>query len=90
MAKDTTTFTLRLTTTQQDRVKELADRFEVGEAQVIRWGVDALLRYVDRHGGQLHLPIDFDKFWQEVEASAPRLALAAESPTSYKAKRMAK
>ena len=70
MAKDTSTFTLRIPHEQAAKVKELADKFLVTEAQVVRWGLDALIKYVDRHQGQLHLPINFDALWYRSNGEA--------------------
>lgn len=61
---------------QAKQLKELATRFRVKEIDVIRWAVDALIEYVKRSGGKLHLPIDFDAVWQDVRATSERNQIA--------------
>lgn len=88
----TSAISLRLDEEQARQVKALADKFGVIDAQIIRWAVDALIEYVARHHGHLHLPIDFDVMWQQVRATAAshHVSLAAtlgEEPGDYKAGR---
>lgn len=56
----TSAISLRLDADQARQVKVMAEKFGVIDAQIIRWAVDALIAYVARHHGHLHLPIDFD------------------------------
>lgn len=78
----TPAFSVRLDDDQATQIEALAKRFRVKEIDVIRWAVDALIEYVHRHGGKLHLPVDFDAIWQDVQATAERneIALIAETP----------
>ncbi len=66
----TSPISLRLDEAQARQVRALAEKFGVIDAQIIRWAVDALIAYVARHHGHLHLPIDFDVMWNMVRATA--------------------
>lgn len=68
----TSPISVRLEDDQHAFVQALAKKYRVKDADVIRWAVDALQSYVDNHGGNLHLPIDFSKFWLEVEKTAQK------------------
>lgn len=91
MASDSSsTFTLRIPNDQIGKIKDLAERYKVTDAQIIRWGLDALFQYVERHGGRLHLPIDFDLLWEEVQATAPKphpQIAGLNEPVVYRSKR---
>lgn len=69
-----TTLSIRLDGAQTVQIEALASKFRVKEVDIIRWGIDSLIEYVARHGGHLHLPIDFDAMWTQVRATAPRRA----------------
>jgi Ribbon-helix-helix protein, copG family len=89
MTTKKTTLSIRLDDEQLDKVKEIAAKFRVGEADVIRWAIDALVEYVAHHDGHLHLPIQFDVLWAKVTAAAPAearddLPMIAETVTPYK------
>lgn len=68
----TTPISVRLEDDQHAFVQALAKKYRVKDADIIRWAVDALQSYVELHGGNLHLPIDFTKFWVEVEKTAQK------------------
>ena len=50
---------LRLTPMQKQKLGELAETMGLPKVQLIRWGVDALLDYVERNGGKITLPLRF-------------------------------
>lgn len=68
VAKQISTF--RLSAEHAEIIGRLADRFGVTQATVIRWAVDALIRYAEKHGDRLVLPIDFTEVWAEVTREA--------------------
>lgn len=67
---------IRFTAAQMEQLEELANRYSVDVATVVRWSVDALIQHVERHGGRLHLPVNFDEAWEQKN-------LAAEDPAKY-------
>lgn len=71
---------IRFTAEQMAGLEKLAAAYSVDVATVVRWAVDALIGHVERHGGRLHLPIDFDEIWQ-LRSSHEKLA--AEDPDRY-------
>ncbi len=47
---------------QRDKLEKIAAaNGEVEVSQLIRWAIDALINHVERHGGRLHLPVDFSE-----------------------------
>ena len=50
---------LRLTPSQKQKLSDLADTMGLPKVQLIRWGVDALLAYVEQNGGKITLPLRF-------------------------------
>lgn len=50
--------TVRLPEDQAEALKKLAERFGVSESVIVRWAADALIAHVERHGGNLSLPVD--------------------------------
>lgn len=70
----TTPFNVRLDDEQAEQVTALAKKFRLKEIDIIRWSIDALIAYVEKHNGHLHLPIDFDTLWEKIIASAPATA----------------
>jgi hypothetical protein len=63
------TIPVRLDEDQIAKVRGFSQRFSVTDAQIVRWAIDAFIRYVELHDGDLRLPLDFSKFWPQVEAS---------------------
>jgi len=66
-----TPFHVRLDDDQAEAVTKLAARFRVKEIDVIRWAIDALIAYVEKHDGHLHLPVDFNALWEKIVLTAP-------------------
>lgn len=81
--KNTVT-TLRFDDDQSAKLKALASKYKVTDAQIIRWALDALHDYVEAHGGRCMLPIDFDALWTQVQATAPATQ-PSQSPPKKKA-----
>ena len=50
---------VRLSAEQQERLAELSSRLGSNQAMLIRWGVEALLDYVDANDGSLTLPLSY-------------------------------
>ena len=66
-----TALSLRLDPPQLERLQELATRYKVTDANIIRWALDALSDYVAQHRGHCMLPIDFTTLWHLVEKHQP-------------------
>jgi hypothetical protein len=73
---------VRLDEAQTEQVRKLSLAFGVSEAQFIRWAVAALISYVDAHGGNLSLPIDFSSFWKSARQLAEDAIRAGTFPES--------
>lgn len=63
MAKHSTV-PVRLDETQLAAIRLHAQRFGIPDSVFIRWAIDALLKYIEHHGGNLPLPIDFRLHWK--------------------------
>lgn len=51
--------TIRISEEQLSELREIAKKNGVSVGQLVRWGVDALIRQVERNKGRIVLPIDF-------------------------------
>ena len=81
MSTKNVTIPVRLDPSQTEAIRKCADRFGVTDATVIRWAVDALLKYIELHKGAIHLPVDFTQFWEIAQnVSRPTQLRAAEDP----------
>lgn len=94
MATDKKGITVRFEDEEMERVNELARRYNVNSTTVIRWACNALYEYVEANGGKITLPLDFSMIFEAVESKAEGerqpLALVAEKPVSYRAKKRTK
>jgi hypothetical protein len=79
MAKNNT-IPVRLDDKQLAAVQHYSARFGVTDAQFLRWAIDALLRYVDLHQGNLPLPIDFSVHWKTALQLAEEAIREGKSP----------
>ena len=52
---------VRISLEQRKALDEMAKHYKVKAAQLVIWGIDAILEYAERHGGRLTLPINFDE-----------------------------
>ena len=55
------TLNIRLNDEQLAALREIAKKNGTNVSQLVRWSVDALIRYVEHHDGRLILPIDFSE-----------------------------
>jgi hypothetical protein len=78
-APESLVFHVRIPKADRDWLFEVAERYGVDAAQVIRWAIEAMRKYVDANNGRVHLPIDFREVWKQVEAEAAAAA-PAEKP----------
>ena len=51
---------IRLGKGQADKLEKLAELFNVTQAQLVRWAVDAMERKIQSMGNKMTLPFDFD------------------------------
>lgn len=66
--------TIRLSESDLRRIEELTEKYGVSQSIVLRWSLEALVKYVDLHGGDLHLPVDLTAEWRRVSHSPPEQA----------------
>lgn len=59
--------TVRFEDSEMDKLEELADRYHVSSATIIRWALKALADYVEINGGKITLPLDFSAFYRQAE-----------------------
>jgi predicted transcriptional regulator len=71
--------TIRMPRDQAEKLHNLAERFGVTDAVVIRWAVEALLDYAAAHGGTIHLPLDLSTQWKKVVERAEKEKSALEA-----------
>lgn len=62
MASTKKGITVRFEDDEMDALEELAKRYRVTSATIIRWSLAALNDYVARSNGQITLPLDFSGF----------------------------
>lgn len=69
---------IRLSKEERRELKEIAKTHEMKDSDLGRRAIKALIRHVQKHGGRLQLPIEFDDVRDNAE-----LPLAAEERASY-------
>ena len=57
--------TIRFEDDEMAKLDELAARYHVSSATIIRWALKALGEYVDANGGKITLPLDFSAFYRK-------------------------
>lgn len=67
--------TVRFEDDEMAKLEELANRYHVSSATIIRWALKALAEYVDANGGRITLPLDFSAF-HAVAETYPGLKVA--------------
>jgi hypothetical protein len=77
--------TVRFEDHEMAKLEELASRYHVTSATIIRWALKALAEYVEANGGVIVLPLDFTKFYETaVRYNVENKALkVAEDPPEY-------
>jgi hypothetical protein len=81
MAKHST-IPVRLDETQMAKIRLYAQKYGIPDSMFIRWSIDALIKYVEAHGGNLSLPIDFSAFWKSARQLAEEAILNGTFPQS--------
>jgi hypothetical protein len=82
-ASPTVSFTFRLTNGDRAWIQDFAQRHGVDMAHCVRWALEALRQYSQGPGG-LRLPIDLERFAQDIEATRPASALKPSRLTTLK------
>jgi hypothetical protein len=59
--------TVRFDDAEMAKIDELAARYHVSSATIIRWALKALAEYVEAHQGRITLPLDFSSFYNQAE-----------------------
>jgi hypothetical protein len=59
--------TVRFEDEEMAKIDELAKRYHVSSATIIRWALKALAEYVEVHQGRITLPLDFSSFYNQAE-----------------------
>lgn len=59
--------TVRFEDSEMELLEELAKRYHVSSATIIRWSLKALSEYVEINGGRLTLPLDFSTIYQKAK-----------------------
>lgn len=67
--------TVRFEDHEMEKLEELATRYHVSSATVIRWALKALAEYVEVNDGKITLPLDFSSFYQKA-SEFPSLKVA--------------
>ena len=57
--------TVRFEDEEMEKLEELAKRYHVSSATIIRWSLKALADYVEVSGGRITLPLDFSRFYEQ-------------------------
>jgi hypothetical protein len=57
--------TVRFEDEEMAKLDELAARYHVSSATIIRWALKALADYVEINNGRIVLPLDFTTFYQQ-------------------------
>jgi hypothetical protein len=60
--KDKKGITVRFEDHEMAKLDELAARYHVSSATILRWALQALAEYVELNGGRILLPLDFSNF----------------------------
>jgi hypothetical protein len=60
--RDKKGITVRFEDHEMQKLEELAVRYHVSSATVLRWALQALVEYVGINGGRIFLPLDFSNF----------------------------
>lgn len=55
--------TVRFEDDEMKAIDEMAKRFRVSSATVIRWAIQALNEYVQKNHGRITLPLDFSEYF---------------------------
>lgn len=71
--------TVRFEDDEMAKLDELAQRYHVSSATIIRWALKALADYVEINNGRIVLPLDFTTFYQKA-ATFPAELKVAETP----------
>jgi hypothetical protein len=56
---------------QTEKLKALAERYDVPESIIVNWALNALINYVDSHDGHVTLPINFERLWTSAQNTHP-------------------
>ena len=86
--KDKKGITVRFEDHEMAKLDELAARYHVSSATILRWALQALAEYVEINDGRIILPLDFTNFRPPVaryptadeEAKAKKQLLVADKP----------
>lgn len=78
--------TVRFEDQEMQQLEELAKRYHVSSATIIRWALKALADYVEVNGGKITLPLDFSAFYHAAE-KYPTLKVADEPCDSTMARK---
>ena len=70
-----------------EQLENLASRYRVTSAVVIRWALAALVQYVDRNGGKIALPLDFTQL--SIQPPLSYTEALARDPASERSLRVA-
>ena len=68
--------TVRFEDDEMEKLEELAKRFHVSSATIIRWSLKALADYVEINQGRIVLPLDFTTFYQKAATFPAELKVA--------------
>ena len=60
--KDKKGITVRFEDHEMAKLEQLAARYHVSSATILRWSLQALAEYVEINGGKIILPLDFTNF----------------------------
>jgi len=82
---DKKALTVRFSPDEIERLNTLSEKYGVTQSTAARWAVEALIQYVDAHGGELHLPIDLSAEWKKIkhQEDLRPLRVAEESADGY-------
>lgn len=58
---------MRFEDDEMQMLEDLAARYHVSSATIIRWSLKALADYVEINGGRIILPLDFSAFYQQAQ-----------------------
>lgn len=66
MASSKQGITVRFEDDEMKAIDELAKRFRVSSATIIRWAIQALNEYVQQNQGRITLPLDFSEYFAPI------------------------
>lgn len=66
MASNKQGITVRFEDDEMKAIDELAKRFRVSSATIIRWAIQALNEYVEQNQGRITLPLDFSEYFAPI------------------------